>query len=1177
MPDDPRSDEDELAREIYETLGASAAAPAPAAVPRPAVNLKVKVSPEKQAEVQAWEALQGPNDVLPVVPGRQPMVPLRPPTTAAASDNEAFAAAAGAPPPAAPQPDQNIRNEIAQTLAEGQAQPSAPEAEMTIGEPSAIVTSGSGIARNIRAQPLKGEPDRDRANELATTAMRLGDRQTAQRVFDEWAAKGKPLAGDARAFPELPIPDSPFLAAPEADTLGRTVRDNAVAGGDAFLQGFGPKGVGLVEDTKGALGLEHDPWAARRLKERIQLAHQRSPWTTGATSMVAGALPWMAAGLPESPGALLAMGAGQGAVSGAGHSEAEDWSGFAEDVAKEAAQSAGMTLPFVIGAPLAQKALQATGSALERGAPAVRQKAGRANMRHALGRDFEAVAKERGGIEGIDELAEFARKEGLDKGALPQGVATFQKRARNVANEALQAHRNQATQAQQLGIDIDVEPIVSSLKAKQADLERKVGMSDKGLAAKYGEQAQRVEDLSPKVKREYYDAGLIDYPAKQEDFVWMSTPKLHPEQFAAGELKGVGGVSRSPGIGDFYPGTDAPTFDAKTGTMLDPAPNYLVEMPASVEGKPQATDIDYAGTREAGRKALAENMRAVQRVTEKTPEELAPQFYGDVMGEWAPEGTGPAEYARSLELAKRYGKPRVEAADSSEELQRALVRHFKERTAEARGQQDLGFARAEHAAHELPADAEALADVAAQKRAARVESLKGKVDPNQRALDLQEEFIRAHKIQDPEAKAKALARIAQERRELRAERMRLAQGPEQKAIELGEADIAARELPKTRSEVLADIARQKREANISRAEEDLGIGAVASSKFRDELESAVAQRVKKFANEQEAVPTRYDPSLGVKEGGSMLVSPSNTRFFTREGQAVPKIPGYTHGGVIPRAAEFNEAGNEARTAVNKAWPPVYGPFIEEVPGKISFPEALEQRIHLDDSVYKGKPSAEESQAARVADHTAALYRREMASALENEAPDLGTAWERNQKRLSDALTIEQPAARKFIRGEAQPGVDMPTIMGAQSMTGLMLALLRKARPDATMAKGLYGLESVMKDVGAGLRQAKPMRPASIAGELGAEFTAGGRSTLPAYAQAQKEAADDGRGHLSADGARKLLATNPAALGPYANQWRKALDSGDSAKVSALMQTLERDPIYNRYVKRLITDQTKTNR
>lgn len=1027
--------------------------------------------------------------------------------------------------------------------------PDEPISNMQVGEPTAIIggveqePADAGFVRQV------ANPERDRANEMAKTLASMGSNDAAG-IYEQWAARGEPLESDRRYFsPNRSVgaggrvAGSPLSAPAEADTIGRTLRDAGVAGAQGAWQGFADNIVGGVENLKDTLGTERygypaDLDKAQRVRDRVALAHQRSPKSSFVANAVGAAAPFIVAGVPTTPGGMIATGAGQGALSGYGHADPKTLEDAAWSVLGGASAGASATLPFAAAGPVGSY----VGGKMVEAAPWVETQAGRANMRHALGKDFEAIAEQRGGIEGIDELAAFAHAEGLDKG-WPASQRTWQKRAEQGLDQTQATRQGIADQATARGVEGNTRQIIDDLNAKADAVGRDLPAQSQTLSNKYRAQADRINELT-KRPEEFYEFD-VDLPG---DKVYMSTPRLDPAQFKAGQLEGVGGVGKTGAIGDEF------------------VNDYMIELPRNIEGKPQVADIDYSGPN-AGRAAMADNMRVMRRVEgsrmENDPALAASQVY-ERARKTLPEGAQP--------YVERYGFPKVERANSPEDLTDALLGHFEEAAKKERAQQAIDLKDAEIKARALGdsrAKTEALEGVASQKRVARVERMQGEVDPRQRAIDLAEAEIQARKITDPKARMAKLAEISEQKQLARVESMKRKQGPANKAIELEEAGIQARRVdePKTRRQALGELASQKRQAELDAMRQTQDLETLRSAESRAKLTAALEERAKRnvagYAQiDDEAMPIARANPEDVR--GSLQIPQRGTRIFTRDPSL--QIEGY-------RTQPFT--GTAAETAAN-APPELYGPYTGMAESDtMPFAQMLEQRGKFDDALYGAEVSADEGMQGEVTRYAGNKFREGLVNSLRDQAPDLLPMWQSNQARAHDLLSIAKPAKALALRGDARPPVGLPEVIGGSGgMLGTAMALARKMRPDATLGKVGYGTAGALRSVGSRLQN--PSSPISAGlGETAAE-AAGARVgrgfAAPAYAEA-KQPSDDARGHLSANAARKLLQTNPQALGPYAAQWQQALDKNDPAAVSALMQRLERDNSYKRTVKRALEQQT----
>lgn len=226
---------------------------------------------------------------------------------------------------------------------------------------------------------------------------------------------------------------------------------------------------------------------------------------------------------------------------------------------------------------------------------------------------------------------------------------------------------------------------------------------------------------------------------------------------------------------------------------------------------------------------------------------------------------------------------------------------------------------------------------------------------------------------------------------------------------------------------------------------------------------------------------------------------------------------------------------------------------------------------------------------------------EMAAAAEAVMPGSGQAWRNQSFNEHAALTAQEWAQKRALR-ESNNRVVSPSDLGAGMLGGI--AGLATGNPVAGVGLGavinraVRGREHAVgskvmgaisgggtrgqstQDLARALKDwsGRPVlsQNAGIAGSepaVGAVKGLFGAAAQDEESQERKAASDNGRGHLSADAARKLLQENPKALGAYAGAWQKALDSNDPTKVNALMTSLERDPLYKNTVRKLIEQQT----
>lgn len=964
--------------------------------------------------------------------------------------------------------------------------PDEPISNMQVGEPTAIIggveqdPADAGFVRQV------ANPERDRANEMAKTLASMGSNDAAG-IYDQWAARGEPLASDRRYFSTNRsvgaggrVAGSPLSAPTEPDTIGRTLRDAGVAGAQGAWQGFADNIVGGVENLKDTLGTERygypaDLDKAQRVRDRVALAHQRSPKSSFAANAVGAAAPFIVAGVPTTPGGMIATGAGQGALSGYGHADPKTLEDAAWSVLGGASAGASATLPFAAAGPVGSY----VGGKMVEAAPWVETQAGRANMRHALGNEFEAVAGERGGIQGIDDLAAWAHAENLDKGG-PASAQTWRDRARGIVGETEGVQESTLGEGTSRGLTVNSRKIVNELENKAKSLEGEFPTESESLANKYRAEAKSIDEKT-RVPSEYYD---VDPSEKM--YISTTSDRLSPEQLRAGQLEGVGGLSEQPSIGDKFYG------------------DILMEIPRQYEAEAggltsAVSPVDYSGGITAGKAALADNMRIMSRVTGDKADHMMTR---DLM-----------RHASDVEgvddLMHRYGMPKVEAVSSGDELASALVDHFRSRA----------------------------------KRLAKEQSIKSK-----------EATIEARALEDPAQRRAALEKVADDKRR----------------------QLLTRE----QDELLIDKVAERRK------------------EIADRVEAAAGQSVEGFRMERELVPNEVDTDIGSASfgRGPIPLPQRGTRIFSR-GTGEPAESGSFFSEPTQRVAHINEPpqvpssgmmegyqvmplGDSARETVENAPFPTYGPYTEMVPADtVPIARAHEEKINYNNRTYGSGQAAGEGMQKEVNQFAGRQFRQGLTDAFREQAPDLAPTWEANQQRMSNALTIANPAEARALRGEARPPIGLPEVVGSGGgWLGTAMTLARKMRPDATLGKIGYGTADTLRSVGSRLQNPSSPIAAGI-GETAAE-AAGARVgrgfAAPAYAEA-KQSSDDARGHLSANAARKLLQTNPQALGPYAAKWQKALDANDPAAVSALMQSLERDNSYKRTVKRALEQLTAAGR
>jgi len=638
----------------------------------------------------------------------------------------------------------------------------------------------------------------------------------------------------------------------------------------------------------------------------------------------------------------------------------------------------------------------------------------------------------------------------------------------------------------------------------------------------------------------------------------------------------------------------------------------------------------------AGQDWFKDSMRALRRVTEpeKKRVKVAGNVPGatntQLMHELASSATPSAESAGHptlpqsvADMIERYGTPSVrdDAATEGDHLADALFSHFKTRARKARAEEDLSFAKKDA---EL-ADTEAAALQGADPRkAARAEVASGKrqlattkkqagatrmeqqdlVFAN-KAAELAEAEIQARKL-DPDAAKEALATITAQKRLLAAAKKRAGatriegQVPlAKKGAELAEAGAQAQQPAlSTRDEVLADIAKQRNEltsarkrAQIARMEEDAQLEAAGESRraVTAALESAAERRLHWARGEQEALPVVRKSPTDVH--GELKIPKDRSRIFPRDANLHEKvldnpeaIPGYG----TARISEKLPSAPSALSAVELAGAPIYGREGIEmaggpIPGSemvdrdvIPIADAINAKQQYDSHVQWEQPggSRDDSMTSAVNRLFGGKFRESVKESLGAQAPDLLEPWNNVQTRIGNAKSIQQPAAARYWQGHGKQPIDLGTLAASGGgLPGMVAAALAKARPRAIEAKLEHGLSVAAEGAGKLLKKAPTLTDpagASAGGYAGRKAAA---AMATASAEDRKRSDGESRGHLTADAAKQLLATNPAALGGYRGAWEKAVAGGPQA-VAALMAKLEHDSVYSATVKRALQAQTK---
>jgi len=161
------------------------------------------------------------------------------------------------------------------------------------------------------------------------------------------------------------------------DTTPRTVDDSIGGYANAIIDGvsqglsfgFGDEIAGLNSATTEyiesfANGKDYDfseSYNRNRdaIRDRVAYSDDNFP-TTSFLSNLAGGMVTGGANLPKSAAKLAAYGAGMGGLAGTGYSNAEDFSGVAEDAFSGAIMGGALTPALVKGAPLAVRGAKKT-------------------------------------------------------------------------------------------------------------------------------------------------------------------------------------------------------------------------------------------------------------------------------------------------------------------------------------------------------------------------------------------------------------------------------------------------------------------------------------------------------------------------------------------------------------------------------------------------------------------------------------------------------------------------------------------------------------------------------------------------------------------------------------------------------------------------------------------------
>lgn len=217
------------------------------------------------------------------------------------------------------------------------------------------------------------------------------------------------------------------------------------------------------------------------------------------------------------------------------------------------------------------------------------------------------------------------------------------------------------------------------------------------------------------------------------------------------------------------------------------------------------------------------------------------------------------------------------------------------------------------------------------------------------------------------------------------------------------------------------------------------------------------------------------------------------------------------------------------------------------------------------------------------------YNGAIRSAAEDIMPGAGQALKDNQwnehvaLRYGDWARKRATAGNRLISPSDLGAAGFGAVAGMASgdpLTGAAIGgavnRFARGREAAIAEKAMSGLSSGMGSIGRGASSLGQ----ALEGYMGAPSTAlgarAGQAAAPlgpklmgAFAQDDKGAQhkqrmDEGKGYQASANIKAALAANPQAFGPHSAKLKKAIESGNSAQLSATLETLSHDNTFKQY-------------